>query len=440
MFSDTFPMPPAARPAPLLRPLQTSTRSSALAGAANPRGLAVPAAAGAATRPPAPCSSRQARVEPREMTRSEGLERDTQTSSAVTAAGAALTAKAKIGAASQSGADRRFVLHEIADDRGRVQARDLQLRRDGSTPSPELASPADDARQALANALLEGYVASSLPAGRLFITLDADGLRSSVAEAVTEGIGAILLSPDLPVSTAVLMRVAQLRSAGVRFSIDGISSLQDPRWLFAPYADSMRLDLQSVAPDQVDALISQADEQALEVIGSGVRSMAGYQRLADLAVTQLQGPFIASPLELVVPALPGCDDTALLRTQRLLANRVSFEAVAVAAAADPALVMRLQILHRLYGAGRHTDPVSLAALLQSFPAGVLAAWLDILRRTACHDHHTHWTQAVRDQVEVYRRSLHRRCEPDEELQASVWLFLKRLSSPVHYLKTLRHPD
>jgi hypothetical protein len=349
--------------------------------------------------------------------------------------------QARTGRPISRSADRRFALHDIADDHGRVQGRDLLFRLDSMHQPSTDGQALDHVSGSLANALLDAYAANSLPVGRLFVPMGETALRSSVAEAVTAGIGAILLKPDLPINTNVLMRVAQLRASGVRFSIDGITSEHDPRWLLAPYAESVRLNLEGTPPERLNALVARADADGLEVIGSGVQSMMGYQRLELLAVTQLQGPFISPPMDLVVPALPGCDRLALQRARSLVASRVSMEAVAVPLASDPALVMRLQLLHRLYGVVRCPEPGSLAALLQSLPSGVLAAWLEILSRTACHDHHVHWAHSVRDQVETYRRSLRSRCHSDdaEALQDSVWVFLKRLSSPTHYLKTLRYP-
>ncbi len=338
-------------------------------------------------------------------------------------------------------AERRFALLDIADDHGRVHGRDLLFRRDSMTLPTANQDSITRVSCSLANALLEGYAANSLPTGELLVPMDEAVLSSPIAPALTPEIGAILLHPSLAVTTQVLMRVAQLRALGIRFSIDGVSSLDDPRWLLAPYADSVRLHLDQTAPDMLHALVARADAEGLEVIGCGVQSMTGYRRLEHLVVTKLQGPVIAAPLELIVPALPGCDEAVLRRMQLLQANHVSAQAMATALSADPALVMRLLVLHRLYVGRREEEPVSLAALVKSLPRGVLSAWLEILRRTACHGHHLGWGRAVRDQVEVYQRSVLRQSDPQdrEAVDASVWLFLRRLCSPSHYLKTLRHP-
>ncbi len=336
-------------------------------------------------------------------------------------------------------AERRFALHDIADDCGRVHARDLLFRRDSLwSPSAE-GDALTRVSSALANALLDGYAAHSLPTGQLLVPMDEAALLSPVAQAVTPDIGAVLLPSDLAITTQVLMRVAQLRAGGVRFSIDGVTRADDPRWLLAPYADTVRLHLDRTPPEALNALVARADTEGLEVIGCGVQSMGGYQQLEHLVVTRLQGPFIASPLELIVPALPGCDAAVLRRVQMLQTNRVSAQGMAVAVAADPALVMRLQLLHRLYVGPRQEEPTSLGALLKALPAGVLAAWLEILRRTACHGHQQHWAKSVRDQVEVYQRSLLCRTsgQDRDEVDASVWLYLRRLCSPSHYLKTLK---
>lgn len=351
-------------------------------------------------------------------------------------AGAVASRPSRLGSA----AERRFALLDIADEQGRVQGRELLFRRDS------LQSPSADSDSvtrvgtALANALLDGYAANSLPTGELVVPMDEAALSSPVAQALTSEIGGILLHPTLQVSTQVLMRVAQLRSLGIRFSIDGVSGVDDPRWLLAPYADSVRLHLDRMSPHVLNASVARADAEGLEVIGCGVQSMNAYRRLEHLVVTHLQGPVIATPLELIVPALPGCDEAVLRRMQQLQANQVSAEAMAVVLSADPALVMRLLVLHRLYVGPRQEEPACLAALVQSLPRGGLSAWLEILRRTACHGHQAGWSKAVLDQVGVYQRSVWRKSDAQDRkaVDASVWLFLRRLCSPAHYLKTLRH--
>lgn len=339
-------------------------------------------------------------------------------------------------------AERRFALLDIADDHGRVQGRDLLFRRDSMQPPSADRDSVTRVSTALANALLDGYAANSLPTGELVVPMDEAALNSPVAEALTPEIGGILLQPSLEVNTQVLMRVAQLRALGIRFSIDGVGGVDDPRWLLAPYAHSVRLHLDRMSPDLLNAAVARADAEGLGVIGCGVQSMNGYRRLEHLVVTQLQGPVIAAPLELIVPALPGCDEAVLRRVQQLQASQVSAEAMAVVLSADPALVMRLLLLHRLYVGRRQEEPVCLAALVQSLPRGVLSAWLEILRRSACHGHHAGWSKSVRDQVGVYQRSVWRQSDTQdrESVDASVWLFLRRLCSPAHYLKTLRHPE
>lgn len=339
------------------------------------------------------------------------------------------------------GAERRFALLDIADDHGRVHSRDLLFRRDSMLPASDDGESVTRVCCALANALLEGYAANSLPTGELMVPMDEAALSAPVARVVTPAVGVILLPASLPVTTQVLMRVAQLRSQGIRFSMDGISGVDDPRWLLSPYVDSVRLHLHHTPLDVLNTLVTRADAEGLEVIGCGVQSMTGYRRLEHLVVTRLQGPVIAAPLELIVPALPTCDPAALRRIQLLQASHVSAQATAVALSADPALVMRLLLLHRVYGGGRQEAPGSLAALVKSLPPGVLTAWLDILQRTACHGHHAGWSKAVRDQVEVYQRAALRCSDAQdrEAVDASVWLFMRRLCSPAHYLKTLRYP-
>lgn len=334
----------------------------------------------------------------------------------------------------------RFGAQEIADAHGRVVAHELQFRWNAAL-QPDMLAPGEFLTSAvLANSLLDAGVAGQTPNGRLFFNLDEPTLMGPLADLVSATLGTIDLTDAVAVDTPVLMRVAQLRARGHRFSIDGLRDLDDPRWLLAPYADVVKIDLTTTRPDAVGPIVRKAVDAGLEVIGKRVESMVGYRRLAELGVSLFQGRFISPPVDVAVPALPGCDGAIVLRTQRLLSDRASVEAVAACAATDPALVMRLQILHRLLGRVESREPDSLASLLTAFPPTVLSGWMRVLLHASCHGHGAAWVTAVRSEIDLYlrRQRASSSTVPSADRAASLWEFQRRLCSPRHYLKTLRH--
>lgn len=331
----------------------------------------------------------------------------------------------------------RFAAQEIVDADGRIVAHELHFRWN-AVMQPDMLAPGEFLTSAvLANALLDAGVAGQTPSGRLFINMDEPTLMGPLAELVPPQVGAIDLTDAVAIDTPVLMRVAQLRSRGHRFSIDGLRDIDDPRWLLAPYADCIKLDLMGTRSDQLEPIAAKAMDLGIEVIGKRVESMVGYRRLTDLGVTQFLGRFISPPVDIAVPALPGCDGAVVLKVQRLLADRASSDAIAATVATDPALVMRLLILHqgRMQIAAR--EPEHLAVLLSTFPPPLLAGWLRVLLNASCHGRGAAWTDSVRREVDRYRRSVGAGSLPLAR-DTGVWEFQRRLCNPRHYFKTLRH--
>lgn len=327
----------------------------------------------------------------------------------------------------------------IVDADGRVVAYDLTVRDDAGLRTDQPARETSATGALLSVALLDAAGAGLTPPGPLFISLDASGLMGPLAELVTPSIGVAVLGEDLPIDADLLMRVAQLRARGQRFCIHGLKDLADPRWLLAPYAECLRLSGTKIAPDRQEIVVARATAQGLSVIASGVESLDEHRRLRQLGVAQFQGCFISPPVSQSIRRLPGCDAAVLTRVRRLLADRASTQTLAIAAATDPALVMRLVLLHRQY-VSHAPEATDLAGLLSALGTDLLNSWVSVLLDTACDARGRPWAQSVRAQVEQYRQRLYRkRVQGDEDIEAALWHFQRRLCEPRHHAKTLRHP-
>ena len=335
-----------------------------------------------------------------------------------------------------------LVAQQIVDADGRVVSHDLTVRGGAglrTEPARREASAASATRCVLSLALLDAAGAGLTPPGPLFFSLDASGLMGPLAELVTPSIGVAVLGEDLPIDADVLMRVAELRARGHRFCIDGLRDLADLRWLLAPYAEFLRLSEAVIASEQQEAVVARATGQGLSVIARDVHSLDDHRRLRRLGVAQFQGCFISPPWSQSIRRLPGCDAVVLKRVRQLLLDRASMQTLAIAVAADPALVMRLVLLHRRY-VSPTSDAPDLAGLLSSLGAGLLNGWLSVLPDTACDVRGHQWVQSVRRQVDQYRQRLYRKSgQGAEDVDAALWHFQRRLCEPRHHAKTLRHP-
>lgn len=336
-----------------------------------------------------------------------------------------------------------FGAEEIVDADGRLVAHELLFRWNGAE-QPDQGVPGEfRVATTLSNALLDGGVSGRTPSGLRLIAMDERTLLGPLADLATRLGAVITLTDAVSVEAPVLLRVAQLRARGQRFCIDGLRDSADPRWLFAPYAEFCRLDLRVVRPDWLRPLAQLAAKRELTVIGQGVETMIRYQRLAGVDVRLFQGTFISPPQQIDVAALPGCDAGVVARLQQLMADRASADALAVAALGDPAVVLRLLVLHRLHAGRGAPEAPSLAALIGALPAEALAGWLRVLLLAACHGMGQGWPLSVRQQVDRYRRGLRSPGLDDARnalaIDDSLWIFLRRLCDPRHYVKTLRHP-
>ncbi|OWQ48384.1 hypothetical protein CDL60_07355 [Roseateles noduli] len=333
-----------------------------------------------------------------------------------------------------------FDYQEIVGEDGRVFGHDLSVSDDESSWPHAPTSEANLPGKALCHALLDASVAGFAPSGSLFLDVGESALMGPVADVLTARIGVINLTEAVPADARVLMRVARLHARGQRFCIDGLRDPADPRWHFAGYAHYMKLDAAASPPDRLAALAAKAAERHLAVIGKRVDSMDAHRRLCHLGVTQFQGMFVSSLVTRPLLTLPGCDAEVLAKAERLLTDRASPQAVAAVAARDPALLMRLLLLHERYAPDAAGVPDQLAGLMVALGAGVLGGWLRVLRGAACHAQGADWVRSVRQQTLRYREHLlGAGGQRAEAVDMALWHFQRRLCSSRHYLKTVNHP-
>ncbi len=280
----------------------------------------------------------------------------------------------------------------------------------------------------LSQALLDGGLAHRRP-GCLFVEMDAATLLSPIADVLCGPLGAIQLPGSLPVQEAITRRIAQLHARGYRFALGGMVSPDDPRCAWLPMASFLKLDA-SLAPISAWAPIRDLARQAgAKLIADDLSESGDYLRLKALGVRYFQGDLLMPPQEESPRALPSCDLEVLARLFRLVRNGAQPDALAMTAAADPALVIRLLMLHRLHVAGARA-PTTLADMVAALPEPVLIGWLHVLRSSTFDltPSTQSWSHAVREQIHNYRARLigARVCCSPADLEARVFELYRRL--------------
>lgn len=282
----------------------------------------------------------------------------------------------------------------------------------------------------LSQSLLDGGVGQRRP-GCLFVEMDGATLLSPIADVWCGHLGAIQLPLDLPVQEAYTRRIARLHARGYRFALAGLTAVDDPRLAWLPMMSFLKLDV-SLAPTSARApILTLADQAGATLIADRLVDPTDYLRLKALGVRYFQGDLITPAQEECPRALPSCDLDALVRLHKLARHGAPHDALAMTAAADPALVIRMLMLQRLYNrTGR--PPSTLAETLGGLPEDVLIGWLHVLR-TSTFDlsprGHS-WSQAVREQIYNYRARLigARVCGSPAELEAKIFDLYRRLCS------------
>ena len=324
----------------------------------------------------------------------------------------------------------RFARQPIVDGSVAPMGHELSFRW-GDGPRRVLPPPSPYAvSMLLGQSLLEGSLTHRRP-GLLFVEMDAATLLCPIADVLCGALGVIQLPLDIPVEPPVTRRIAQLHARGYRFALAGLTSPADERLQWLPMLSYLKLDASLASPTVWADLIEVARRQGLPLIAERVGDPTDYLRLRALGLRFFQGDLITPAQEETPRALPSCDMDVVGRVYGLARQGVPHDALAMLAGSDPALVIRLLMLHRIY-AGSDQRPATLADVLLRFPIDVLVGWLHILRITTfdLSSGGQSWSVAVREQIYNYRARLivARTCGSPGELEAKVFDLYRRLCS------------
>lgn len=289
---------------------------------------------------------------------------------------------------------------------------------------------------ALNHGLIEGGLRHRLP-GDVFVEVDAAILRSAVAETISPAVGVMQLSGRLTPEEALTRRLAQLHARGYRFALADMRQADDDRWAWAPFSCFVKIDAQHTNAAEWPHLLARAESAGLRVIADNITQPADYVRLRHIGVQYFQGDLIAPRRVELARALPACDPYVLDRMARLADHGGARDALAMIAATDPALVIRLLTLQRLYvpdpgERGPAPRSATLLDVLNTIPYDILMGWIQVLLRSAIdrEEPDREWSVAVREQMYNFRSRLigARACRTPAELEARVFELYRRICS------------
>lgn len=283
----------------------------------------------------------------------------------------------------------------------------------------------------LSHALLDGSVTHKL-AGRMFVPMDRETLLSPVADVLCASLGVIQLPGSLAVDDALTRRLVQLHARGYVFALADLRTHDDPRWCWAGLSAFAKLDMSRAPSAGWAGLLERARACGQRVVADRVQFPTDYLRLRRLGVELFQGELIGPPIQDHARGLPTCDVRVLIKLIRLLEGGAERAALAITAATDPALVIRLLLLQRLYGPAPKVESPMLVDVLASLPYSVVDGWFRILRSSSFEtpERGRNWSASVREQMYNYRARLigARLCKTPEELETRVFDLYRRICS------------
>lgn len=225
-------------------------------------------------------------------------------------------------------------------DRSRnVQAYEL-LYRSGSLHQANVS----DGNQATANVVITSLLDIGLKRlvqeRQACINMTRDLLVSRAALALPADKVILEVLEDVEVDAELIAAVRDFSDRGYRFALDDFS--YDPSWEpLVEMARFVKLDVQELSLDQVEAHIERLHNYDVQIVAEKVETEAQYQALRAMGCDFFQGYFFARPNVVHGSRLPS-NKLAALRLLAVLRNsNTDLEQVAELVSQDPSLSYRL---------------------------------------------------------------------------------------------------
>ncbi|MFL6658604.1 MAG: EAL and HDOD domain-containing protein [Massilia sp.] len=128
-----------------------------------------------------------------------------------------------------------------------------------------------------------------------FLNVDAEVLMSDIFVFLPRDKVVLEIVETMPVTPAVLERIAELRSHGFRFALDDVASDAPDVQLLLPLIDYVKLDLRDMPPSALQRLAATFKHSNKKLVAEKVETREEYEACLALGFDYFQGFYFAKP-------------------------------------------------------------------------------------------------------------------------------------------------
>jgi EAL and modified HD-GYP domain-containing signal transduction protein len=238
-----------------------------------------------------------------------------------------------------------------------------------------------DARQAtasvIANAFTEFSVSDALGPYRAFINVDHEFLFSDLIEVLPKEMVVLEILESVEPTLDVLERCRQLCAGGFTLAIDDVIETGEAHLRLLELAEIIKVDIQSIAPGELPALIAQLKPLGKKLLAEKVETSEQLTRCLNLGFDLFQGYFFAKPTIIAGKKL-NPSQLALIRLLGLLMEDAETSEVEQAFKLEPGLTVNMLRLTNSVGGGMASRITSLRHAITVLGRRQLQRWVQLL--------------------------------------------------------------
>lgn len=226
-------------------------------------------------------------------------------------------------------------------------------------------------------AFAELGLASALGAQRAFVNVDRNFLFDDAVQFLPRRL--VVLEVDLTDANdaAAIARCRQLRAMGYEFSVRGLAADGDVRRPLADVASFVRIDVNTLAGDQLTAIAAELASPAWKLIAARVESAETRMLCLNAGFQLFQGYYFAKPVVLEGRKLDASTQ-GLMHIVNLLEQDAELAKLEQAFKREPALTVNLLRLTNSVGAGLTVKISSLRHAITVLGRNQIQRWLQLL--------------------------------------------------------------
>ena len=212
---------------------------------------------------------------------------------------------------------------------------------------------------------------------RAFIKIEGEFVASNFVELLPmETVVLEIAAASFP-DDALLERCRELKRLGYAFALSGVTDISDAAWPLIDLATWIKVDLDAVAADSLQAIARTLATTRRKLIATHVESQAQMELCRLLGFELFQGSYFAEPVVLEGRKLDASMQ-GLLRLIKLLAEEADLGRLDAAFRSEPALVINLLRLTNSVGAGLRARITSVRHAITALGRNQLRRWLHLL--------------------------------------------------------------